>query len=37
VADYSEGYDVAWIAHKHGITPERVYEIVQRIVEDDPQ
>ena len=37
VAEYGEGNEVEWIARKHGINVERVYEVVQRIVEDDPQ
>ena len=37
VAEYGEGNEVEWIARKHGIDVERVYEVVQRIVEDDPQ
>lgn len=35
VAEYGEGNDVEWIARKYGITVERVYEVVQRTVEDD--
>jgi Mor family transcriptional regulator len=37
VAEYGEGHDVEWIARKHGINADRVYEVVQRIVQDDPQ
>jgi hypothetical protein len=37
VAEYGEGHDVEWIARKHGINVERVYEVVQRVVEDDPR
>jgi Mor family transcriptional regulator len=37
VAEYSEGNEVEWIARKHGIDVERVYEVVQRIVDDDPR
>jgi hypothetical protein len=36
VAEYGEGHDVEWIARKHGINVERVYEVVQRIVGDGP-
>lgn len=36
VAEYGQGYDVAWIARLHGITAEQVYEVVQRVVADDP-
>ncbi len=32
VAEYGEGYDVEAIARKHGISVERVYEVVQRVV-----
>lgn len=35
VAEYGEGYDVDWIAVKHGISVERVYEVIQRIAGDD--
>jgi hypothetical protein len=37
VAEYGAGYDVEAIARKHGISVERVYEVVQRAVADDPQ
>ena len=37
VAEYGEGHDVEWIARKHGIHVEQVYEVVRRIVEDDPR
>jgi Mor family transcriptional regulator len=37
VAEYGAGNDVEWIARKHGINVKRVYEVVQRIVEDDPR
>ena len=37
VAEYGEGNDVEWIARKHGITVERVYEVVQRTVDGDPR
>lgn len=37
VAEYGEGQDVEGIARKYGINVERVYEIVQRIVGDDPR
>ncbi|WP_211193249.1 hypothetical protein [Actinoplanes sp. TBRC 11911] len=39
VAEYGEGYDVEWIARKHGIAPEHVYEVVLRNVDkrDDPE
>jgi hypothetical protein len=35
VAEYGEGHDVNWIAHKHGITVERVYQVIQGVVGDD--
>ncbi len=37
VAEYGEGYDVEAIARKHGISAEQVYEVVQRVVQDNPQ
>jgi Mor family transcriptional regulator len=37
VAEYGEGHDVKWIARKHGIDVNRVYHVVQRILQDDPQ
>lgn len=39
VAEYGEGYDVEWIARKHGITAEYVYEVVLRVVDnhDEPE
>jgi hypothetical protein len=32
MAEYGEGNDAGWIAWKHGINVERVYEVVHRIV-----
>ena len=37
VAEYGEGHNVEAIARKHGISVERVYEVVQRVVQDDSQ
>jgi hypothetical protein len=37
VADYGAGHDVESIARQHGVTAERVYEVVQRILADDAQ
>jgi Mor family transcriptional regulator len=37
VADYGEGHDVESIARKYGVTAERVYDVVQRILADEPQ
>jgi hypothetical protein len=37
VAEYGEGRDVELIARSHGITVERVYEVVQRNVASDPR
>jgi Mor family transcriptional regulator len=37
VAEYGEGNDIEWIARKYGITVERVYEVVERTVENDPR
>ncbi|GAA2569811.1 hypothetical protein GCM10010435_49880 [Winogradskya consettensis] len=36
VADYGAGHDVEAIARKHGISVDRVYEIVQRVLGDNP-
>jgi Mor family transcriptional regulator len=35
VAEYSEGQDVEWIARRHGINVEQVYEVLQRLAGDD--
>ncbi|XVU23774.1 hypothetical protein ACQPZJ_42070 [Actinoplanes sp. CA-054009] len=34
VAAYGDGHDVEAIAHRHGITPEQVYQVVQRALSD---
>jgi Mor family transcriptional regulator len=35
VAEYGEGHDVAEIARRHGVSVDRIYEVVHRAVGDD--
>ncbi|MEV0895464.1 hypothetical protein [Actinoplanes sp. NPDC049802] len=36
VAEYGAGYDVQWIAYKHGLTVEWIYYLVGQAVRDEP-